>query len=616
MTVPTMGTTLLLPKHNDVLTKESGISPEIIEARGYRSLERSDIAFLVAENKVSPATMKAEGWLAIPVIRPDGTKHCETIRLDKSAGKMKYIWPSGYRNALDVHPLALESVKDVKIPLIITEGVKKSDAILSHIRSSAEPDGGCVVGINGCFGWKAAVDGVVTTACADWLDIALAERRIYVIADSDYLVNNNVRLGWDECVRYLASKAGDSKVSLIVVPPNGARKLGADDYLLEHSLDELLSLARAPEQVEQSHRIIITSETVEELIATAAEDLPFLVDTILPEHSISVLAGHTESHKSWLGMCLGSDLQTGQSHFLGHPDLGIKTPANVLYINREMDKSLIQNRLIKLAATERYRGHSSNNTFRFSHDSQINLADDAVCLGLENHILEHGFNLTIFDSLSMCWSGGDENSSSEVGDMYQRLRNISQSTGCSFMFIHHFKKPGANGKSSPIFQVRGSGQIIQQADSAFMVEVAKIEGPEKFIRFTQVKSRATNHLDPFIFKVKDHDGMMTTLEYYEADSALKQQDYFDNTYQKKVSLSNWLMAEMLKHPKMVDEGIRRPTLLKLWSAAWDETLGALPSATTIDRALNYLVDQGNLLKDIDRRNGNLYRFPANEEATL
>ncbi len=225
-TAAPLASRILSDEHRRILCEESGISDEIVDERGYHTLDRAAVAMLVALEVIHPLALEAEGWLAIPLFRPDGEKHGEALRLFGHKGKAKYLFPTGERNAFDIHPSFTADTLDTSIPVLLTEGVKKADAILT----AAELEGyACVVvAINGCWGWHAKVDGA-SVASPDFLDIAWKERRVYVIPDSDYRTNDAVREGWSQCATYLSSKTGPHRTQLVVVPPHGTEKQNADD---------------------------------------------------------------------------------------------------------------------------------------------------------------------------------------------------------------------------------------------------------------------------------------------------------------------------------------------------------------------------------------------------
>jgi hypothetical protein len=63
-------------EHRQLLRDTSGLLDAVIDARGYWSPTADVIAGRVADALYRPEVMKAGGWLACPVIRPDGVTHC------------------------------------------------------------------------------------------------------------------------------------------------------------------------------------------------------------------------------------------------------------------------------------------------------------------------------------------------------------------------------------------------------------------------------------------------------------------------------------------------------------------------------------------------------------
>src|SRR5262245_11473721 len=122
----------LLPQHAKLI-EESGIVPEVLAARGYRSAtkraELLRLGFGANQSRV-PALLipiwGVTGDIATYQIRPDDP------RVGKSAKPLKYETPRGTRMVLDVPPGAKAGLGNPKIPLFITEGARKADAAVSH----------------------------------------------------------------------------------------------------------------------------------------------------------------------------------------------------------------------------------------------------------------------------------------------------------------------------------------------------------------------------------------------------------------------------------------------------------------------------------------------------
>jgi len=228
----------LLKNHYEKHIVGSGISLDVAKKRGYRSiLGRAELKSL----GFSSSQLRTSGLL-IPVIAPDGSNPFCTYRPDhprkNSKGKeIKYEMPSGIKMRIDVPPRCLDNIKNPNIRLFITEGQKKADALASK--------GECVTDLLGVWNFKGKNEFGGTTVLADLDCIALDNREVYVVFDSDVMIKEQVRLALDRLTEHLTRKK--AKVKHIFLPNNGDGKTGVDDYLLDHKIDDLLNLAKQPE---------------------------------------------------------------------------------------------------------------------------------------------------------------------------------------------------------------------------------------------------------------------------------------------------------------------------------------------------------------------------------
>ena len=169
------------------------------------------------------------GEIVLYQARPD------TPRI-KNGKPIKYETPAGSRMVLDVHPSAQSRLTDPSIPLFVTEGIKKGDALVFQ--------GCCAVALLGIWNWRGSNDKGGKTALVDWESIALNGRQVYIIFDSDVMLNPKVHQALVSLQAFLESCG--SEVALIYLPSGaGGKKAGVDDYLVEgHSIDDLLALAQ------------------------------------------------------------------------------------------------------------------------------------------------------------------------------------------------------------------------------------------------------------------------------------------------------------------------------------------------------------------------------------
>jgi hypothetical protein len=171
--------------HRKMLFEESGIYPRVVEARGPRTIEKK---IELKTQGFSDAQCNVPGLL-IPVYSPTGEIVSYQYRPDqpriKDGKPIKYETPSGSRMTLDVHPFAREKLGDPSIPLFITEGIKKGDALVSR--------GLCAVTLLGVWNWRGTNDKGGKVALPEWDYVALnGGRRVYIVFDSDVMLKPGV----------------------------------------------------------------------------------------------------------------------------------------------------------------------------------------------------------------------------------------------------------------------------------------------------------------------------------------------------------------------------------------------------------------------------------------
>jgi hypothetical protein len=131
----------------------SGISLEVIKERGYRS---TDGGAELLELGFSRDQARLSGLL-IPIYSPLGGDPLWQLRPDEPRREVKgnkvkirkYELAPFSENRLDAHPRIQPQLKNVSIPLWITEGVKKADALISA--------GECAVALIGVWNFKGQV---------------------------------------------------------------------------------------------------------------------------------------------------------------------------------------------------------------------------------------------------------------------------------------------------------------------------------------------------------------------------------------------------------------------------------------------------------------------------
>ena len=192
---------MALAPHHAAMLAASDIAPEVRAARGYwtatTKVELARLGFS-ASQQLKPALVvpiyNVRGELSTYMLRPDAPR----IRDGKPA---KYEFMRGFRMALDVPNLGdiRMQLDDPQVPLWITEGSKKIDALVAH--------GCCGVGVIGVWNWRGTNEKGGKVALADWELIALNDRATYICYDSDVMVKREVYGGLCRLAEFLSVAA-------------------------------------------------------------------------------------------------------------------------------------------------------------------------------------------------------------------------------------------------------------------------------------------------------------------------------------------------------------------------------------------------------------------------
>lgn len=204
------------------MLRASGISDDIIAQRGY-------------ETVTTKARLKSLGFgagqcnvpaLLIPIIGPTGEAVLYQSRPDQPRvrkGKVvKYETPIGSGMALDFTPATRHLLGNPSVPLVVTEGVKKGDALATI--------GVCSLAVLGVYNWRGRNEHGGVTALADWESIALKGREVFICFDSDVMLKREVHNALARLAAFLTSKG--AHVLYIYLPAGEHHeKQGVDDLI-------------------------------------------------------------------------------------------------------------------------------------------------------------------------------------------------------------------------------------------------------------------------------------------------------------------------------------------------------------------------------------------------
>jgi hypothetical protein len=206
------------------------------DARGYWSAtherELRQLGFSV-DQAIAPA-------LVIPIYGTGGEIVTYQARPDRprvrNGRPVKYETPSRSRMHLDVPPSARGAIGNPAATLMITEGVRKGDA--------GATQGMCCIALLGVWNWRGTNELGGKVALPEWELIALNDREVYLVFDSDVLVKREVRAALDRLAEFLRHRGARVEALQLPTGENDA-KTGLDDYFAAgHTVANLLALPR------------------------------------------------------------------------------------------------------------------------------------------------------------------------------------------------------------------------------------------------------------------------------------------------------------------------------------------------------------------------------------
>ena len=204
-----------------------GIAADVAAERNYRSIQ-SERQLAAYDHQLTTRQQQIPGML-FPVYRlgePEPYTYVlrpERPRLGYDGKTIKYEWPERVPLCLDILPRYRAALADVTIPIWITEGAKKADALASAFGASIVP-----INLNGVWGWKQRGHDGASHPLEDLDHIAWAGRQVVLAFDNDVTRKAEVQDALKALRRHLSSRG--AVVDVLYLPDTG-EKLGVDDAL-------------------------------------------------------------------------------------------------------------------------------------------------------------------------------------------------------------------------------------------------------------------------------------------------------------------------------------------------------------------------------------------------
>ena len=265
----------LSTEHYEEIIGQSAVDPDVASARGYRTLTgTADDTDALEEAGFGPRQIQRDDFfpaLLIPMHNAHGEVAGHQVKPAVPRSRMKpdgtpvpikYETPKGRPIVLDIPPFTRGKFEDETASLWITEGVKKTDSLVSQ--------GMAAIGLTGVYNWRNK-QGTL----GDWEDVPVKGRNLVLCFDADAASNRNVQQAMARLGAWLKSR-GALSIKYIVVPGTvgGTAVKGVDDYFCAGgTLDDLSAVhtLTAPGQGNTKDAAFTDAFLVEEAASEALE---------------------------------------------------------------------------------------------------------------------------------------------------------------------------------------------------------------------------------------------------------------------------------------------------------------------------------------------------------
>jgi len=198
-------------------------------------------------------------------------------------------------------------------------------------------------------------------------------------------------------------------------------------------------------------------------LGKGAEPHKYIVKGLLVENEKSVLAGESQSGKSFLATDLAMSLARGCA-FQGNR---IPEARGVVYVAAESGSGVVHLRIPAYRKHFDLEGPDIDLPLVFVTQSPDLFSSDDDVKALIADIKGHSkswsvpLGLVIIDTFSASTPGADENKSADMSKVLQRVDMIREQCGCHVMIVHHMNAEGS--------KVRGHTSMVANMDAVLVV---------------------------------------------------------------------------------------------------------------------------------------------------
>jgi hypothetical protein len=233
-----------------------------------------------------------------------------------------------------------------------------------------------------------------------------------------------------------------------------------------NNVQELIYYNKSPEQttplpLDEVYTLCDLFPSIEngaEFLDEEIEPLLDVVEGLLHKGCKMIISGDSKSRKSYTLIDLGLSIASG-GQFLGMNC----SKGKVLYINMELQRKDMQDRIRRISKTKGYQDVTNFEVWNLRGKSE---SIDLMMPRFIKHIQRKGseYNAIILDPLYKTLGNRDENSASDINDLMNQFTSLAEQTGAAIVICQHFAKGGGAGRSVND-RASGSGVFARDPDT-------------------------------------------------------------------------------------------------------------------------------------------------------
>lgn len=188
---------------------------------------------------------------------------------------------------------------------------------------------------------------------------------------------------------------------------------------------------------------------------------PEIVPGLLHEESKMIIGGHSKSYKSWFATQLGLSIAYGKE-FIGFST----NPTHVFYLNLELPDFIIQKRIFDMRADLGITLNEGDGRFNIINArGKWHGLKSLEVLGEQIADMCEGPPVILIDPIYKIHCM-DENSTLDMGELFDGIDLLINKTKATVIMVHHFKKPsGVKKGETSMHQLCGSNVICRDMDT-------------------------------------------------------------------------------------------------------------------------------------------------------